>query len=232
MELLKNEEPMYLDRVIKNMRIIPLKSSSSTADPSIVIALVVSSSNDNNNTSVQVIIPSLTIREGTLTTTIDEETYEDMPLPHSLKAFTDSAQEAGLLLVNFKPEFSTNRTTVVVEHIIPSSQSGWRRYTYKDVFDSGTANGAWSVLVGNILSLPSQSTQLLTLNTIYPLTTLRLYALPNPSQTPTPSTSSPLTPAPPPHPPLPIPIPIQSTSTPTSQLSSPPTHPQNPVSTS
>ncbi|CAO1600425.1 hypothetical protein XANCAGTX0491_004115 [Xanthoria calcicola] len=147
MELLKNEEPMYLHRVIKDMRIIALKSSPSTADPRLVIALVVSSSNNNNNTSVQVTILSLTIREGTLNTTIDQETYEDMPLPHSLKAFTDSAQEAGLLLVDFKPEDSTSRTTVVVEHIIPSSQSAWRRCTYKDVLESGTANDVWSVLV-------------------------------------------------------------------------------------
>lgn len=144
-ELLKKEEPMYMDRV-KDMRIIPLKSNSSTADPSIVIALVVSSSN-NNNTSVQVIILSLTFRDGTLNTTIDEETYEDMPLPNSLKEFTGSTHEAGLLLVDFKPEDSTNRTAVVVEHIIPSSQSAWRRHTYKVVFDSGTANDAWSVLV-------------------------------------------------------------------------------------
>ena len=41
--------------------------------------------------------------------------------------------------------------------------------------------------VGNILALPTQSTQLLALNTTYPLTTLRLYALSNPSQTPNPN---------------------------------------------
>ena len=146
MELLKNEEPMYMDRGIKDMRIIPLQSSSPTSDPRIAIALIMSSSS-NNNTSIQVTILNLTIREGILNTTIEEKSYEDMPLPRSLKPFTGSGQEAGLLLVDFKPEVSTNRTAVVVEHIIPSSQSGWRRYTYKDVFESGTANGAWSVLV-------------------------------------------------------------------------------------
>ncbi|KAI4220946.1 MAG: hypothetical protein L6R36_007237, partial [Xanthoria steineri] len=183
-DLLRTGEPIHKDR-IKDIRIVPLKSSSATADPGIVIALLLSS---HNSTSVRITILHLTIHNGTLNTSIDEKTYEDIPLPQSLKPFTDPAHEAGLLLVDFKPEASTNRMSMVVEHIIPSSQSEWRRHTYKDVFESSTTKKAWSILTGNILSLPTQSPQLLALNSsaASPHSTHRLYALPS---SPSPKTS-------------------------------------------
>lgn len=148
-DLLRTGEPIHKDR-IKDIRIVPLKSSSATADPGIVIALLLSS---HNSTSVRITILHLTIHNGTLNTSIDEKTYEDIPLPQSLKPFTDPAHEAGLLLVDFKPEASTNRMSMVVEHIIPSSQSEWRRHTYKDVFESSTTKKAWSILVRPFLLL-------------------------------------------------------------------------------
>ncbi|KAI4252421.1 MAG: hypothetical protein L6R42_007970 [Xanthoria sp. 1 TBL-2021] len=171
-DLLRHDGPLPAD-LANNMRVIPLKSSSSSTDPNISVALVVSS---KYSTSVQITIASLTIRDGTLSATIDEKTYNDIPLPQSVKSLTGQNQEPGIILVDFKTNLSINTMSMVVEHIIPIARSEWQRHTFKDTFDSTTTSDAWSILTGNILSLPTQSTQLLALNSASPHYNFRLYA--------------------------------------------------------
>lgn len=142
-DLMRQEGPLPTD-LANNMRIVPLKSTSSTADPGIVIALFVSSNHEN---SVQNTIASLTIRDGTLSATIDEQTYGDLPLPQSVKPFTGQDQEPGIMLFDFKPDPSINKTSMVVEHIVPSTQSEWQRHTFEDTFDTTATSDAWSILV-------------------------------------------------------------------------------------
>lgn len=143
-DLMRQERPLPMD-LANNIRIVPLKSSSSTADPGILVALFVSSNHEN---SVQITIASLTIRGGTLSTTIDEKTYNnEILLPQSDKPFTGQDQAPGILLVDFKTHPSVNKMSMVVEHIVPSTQSEWQRHTFEDTFDTTATSDAWSILV-------------------------------------------------------------------------------------
>ncbi|KAL8779285.1 MAG: hypothetical protein Q9213_007017 [Squamulea squamosa] len=153
------------------IRIVSLKSSHSTSSSDIAIALVIFS---KDCTSIQIKVASLTVRDGTLISASDKKVFNEIGLCIAVKPFTGVGREPGILLVNFVPEDTSGKTAMVIHHIVLGEGSEWRKQEYRDTFDD-TANVSWSILVGNILNLPNQSSQIIALGTAFPQYHLRLY---------------------------------------------------------